>query len=57
MGAQEMIRQYKAIDEPVYQYGAKRPKWMDNLGKVNIALPICGALLLIGTIFLFKKER
>ena len=57
MEAQEMIRRYKAIDQPTHQYGVKRASWMDKLGKVDLTLPIMFTLTLVGAIILLKKER
>ncbi len=57
MEAQEMIRRYKAVDQPVHQYEVKRANWMDKLGKVDLTLPIMFTLSLIGAIILLKKER
>lgn len=57
MEAQEMIRRYKAIDQPTHQYGVRRASWMDKLGKVDLTLPIMFTLTLIGAIIMLKKER
>lgn len=57
MEAQEMIRRYKAVDQPRHQYNVKRSKWMDNLGKIDLTLPILCTLLSISAIILLKKER
>lgn len=57
MEAQEMIREYKATDQPTHQYGIKRASWMDKLGKVDLTLPIMFTLSLISAIILLKKER
>ena len=57
MEAQEMIRRYKATEQPVHQYSTKRSRWMDRLGKVDLTLPIMFTLSLIGAIILLKKER
>lgn len=57
MEAQEMIRKYKATDQPRHQYSMKRSSWLDNLGKVDLTLPIMFTLSLISAIILLKKER
>ncbi len=57
MDAQEMIRRYKAVDQPQRRYNVKRTKWLDNLGKVDLVIPILFTLSLISAIILLKKER
>ena len=57
MEAQEMIRRYKATDQPTHQYNIKRSRWMDRLGNIDLTLPIMFTLSLIGAIILLKKER
>ena len=56
MDAQEMIRRYKAVDKPARQYGVKRSKWMDNLGKIDLILPIMFILSVMGAIELLKRR-
>lgn len=57
MEAQEMIRKYKATEQPRHQYSTKRSRWVDRLGKVDLTLPIMFTLSLISATILLKKER